>query len=73
MVSSSNAINTAAVLHGAGDLRLQQRTPQAPQPGHAQVRIMSTTLCGSDRMYFETLFPTLEVPKRHLASHIQGD
>jgi threonine dehydrogenase-like Zn-dependent dehydrogenase len=55
MVSSSMVVNTAAVLHGAGDLRLQQRTPQSPPPGHAQVRIMSTTLCGSDRMYFQTL------------------
>jgi L-iditol 2-dehydrogenase len=51
MVASSKVTNTAAVLHGAGDLRIQQRTPQAPPPGHAQVKIMSTTLCGSDCMY----------------------
>lgn len=52
MVTSSNVTSTAAVLHGAGDLRIQQRTPQAPPPGHAQVKIMSTTLCGSDLHYF---------------------
>lgn len=45
----SSATNTAAVLHGANDLRITTR-PLDPLPaGYAQVKIMATTLCGSDR------------------------
>lgn len=45
--------NSAAVLHGARDLRIEQRTlDAAPAPGYARVRIMSTTLCGSDLHYY---------------------
>ena len=56
--------NTAAVLHGARDLRIEQRTlDAAPAPGYARVRIMSTTLCGSDRMgylFYKMLANTLQ-------------
>jgi L-iditol 2-dehydrogenase len=40
----------AAVLYGAKDLRFEQRTLWPPQQGHAQVAVMATGLCGSDRM-----------------------
>ena len=38
----------AAVLHGAKDLRYEQRTLWAPQHDQAQVAVQATGLCGSD-------------------------
>ena len=40
----------AAVLHGPKDLRIDDRTLWPPQHGQAQVAVVSTGLCGSDRM-----------------------
>ncbi|KAG8810465.1 hypothetical protein FRC18_004042 [Serendipita sp. 400] len=45
-------MNTAAVLHGAGHLTVEQRPRTTPPPGYAEVKIMSTTLCGSDLHYY---------------------
>ncbi len=39
----------AAVLYGPKDLRVDDRTLWPPQHGHAQVSIVATGLCGSDR------------------------
>ncbi|THU79591.1 GroES-like protein [Dendrothele bispora CBS 962.96] len=43
---------TAAVLHGAKDLRIEQRPLWPPQQGQCQVQIVSTGLCGSDLHYY---------------------
>ena len=40
----------AAVLHCPKDLRIDDRTLWPPQQGQAQVAVVSTGLCGSDRM-----------------------
>ncbi|GJJ14906.1 hypothetical protein Clacol_009176 [Clathrus columnatus] len=45
-------VATAAVLHGATDLRVEQRTVWPPRAGEAQVAIFSTGLCGSDLHYY---------------------
>lgn len=42
----------AAVLYGPKDLRFEERTLWPPQFGQAQVKVVSTGLCGSDRMSF---------------------
>ncbi|KZT70034.1 GroES-like protein [Daedalea quercina L-15889] len=42
----------AAVLHGAKDLRLEERTLWPPQQGQAQVAVVATGLCGSDLHYY---------------------
>ncbi|EPT02143.1 hypothetical protein FOMPIDRAFT_1144069 [Fomitopsis schrenkii] len=42
----------AAVLHGAKDLRLEDRTVWPPQQGQAQVAVVATGLCGSDLHYY---------------------
>ncbi|RDX51760.1 GroES-like protein [Lentinus brumalis] len=42
----------AAVLHGAKDLRLEDRTLWPPHQGQAQVAVMATGLCGSDLHYY---------------------
>jgi len=41
----------AAVLHAPKDLRIDDRTLWPPQQGQAQVAVVSTGLCGSDRMF----------------------
>lgn len=46
---AATPLSAAAVLHGAGDLRIEHRAPTLPQPGYATVQVMATTLCGSDR------------------------
>ncbi|KAJ5767289.1 uncharacterized protein N7511_004905 [Penicillium nucicola] len=43
---------TALVLHGAKDLRVEQRTIAAPAPNEVQVTIRATGLCGSDLHYY---------------------
>ncbi|KAI0718707.1 GroES-like protein [Cerioporus squamosus] len=42
----------AVVLHGAKDLRLEDRTLWPPHQGQAQVAVMATGLCGSDLHYY---------------------
>lgn len=39
----------AAVLHGPKDLRYEERTLWPPRPNEAQVKVVATGLCGSDR------------------------
>ncbi|EKM57626.1 uncharacterized protein PHACADRAFT_251356 [Phanerochaete carnosa HHB-10118-sp] len=43
---------TAVVLHGARDLRVEQRTLWPPQQGHVQIDVRATGLCGSDLHYY---------------------
>ncbi|KAJ5294910.1 hypothetical protein N7508_009731 [Penicillium antarcticum] len=43
---------TALVLHGAKDLRVEQRTVSAPAANEVQVAIRATGLCGSDLHYY---------------------
>lgn len=40
----------AAVLYGPKDLRYEERTLWPPSQGQAQVAVVATGLCGSDRM-----------------------
>jgi len=40
----------AAVLYGPKDLRYEERTLWPPRPNEAQVKVVATGLCGSDRM-----------------------
>ena len=42
---------TAAILYGPRDIRVEERNLWPPSSGHAQVKVMSTGLCGSDRMF----------------------
>ena len=44
---------TASVLHGAKDLRLEQRKLEKPQSGELQVDIKATGICGSDLHYYQ--------------------
>lgn len=50
MSPSSFPTHYAAVLHAAKDLRIEERTIWSPKSGQIQVEIVSTGLCGSDRM-----------------------
>lgn len=43
----------AAVLHGAGDLRLEPRPMPAPGPNMALLRVRRFGICGSDLHYFD--------------------
>ncbi|KAI5463983.1 sorbitol dehydrogenase [Mariannaea sp. PMI_226] len=43
---------TASVLHGAKDLRLEERQLPAPASDEIQVAVQATGLCGSDLHYF---------------------
>lgn len=45
-------LETSCVLHGAKDMRVEQRTIKAPREGEAQVQIVATGLCGSDLHYY---------------------
>jgi threonine dehydrogenase-like Zn-dependent dehydrogenase len=42
---------TTAVLHRALDIQIEDRPLLPPAPGEAQVQVMATGLCGSDRMH----------------------
>jgi L-iditol 2-dehydrogenase len=45
--------NLAAVLHGIGDLRLEERPAPAPGPDEVLVAVRSVGVCGSDVHYWE--------------------
>jgi len=49
----SGADNPAAVLYGAGDLRLEQRPVPRPGPREVLIEIRSVGVCGSDVHYYE--------------------
>jgi L-idonate 5-dehydrogenase len=42
----------ALVLHGAGDLRVEDRAAEAPGPGEVAVDLVAGGICGSDLHYF---------------------
>ncbi|KAK1146046.1 hypothetical protein N8T08_003694 [Aspergillus melleus] len=44
----------AAVLHGAPDIRIQQRITTHPGPDEVQVRIRATGICGTDMHYYHS-------------------
>jgi hypothetical protein len=50
-----NHSTVAAVLHGALDIHIEHRSPLQLAPGEAQVEMMATGLCGSDRQYCQLL------------------
>src|SRR3712207_9125467 len=43
----------AAVLHGPGDLRIEEVPVPSPGPGEVLVEIRSVGICGSDVHYYE--------------------
>jgi L-idonate 5-dehydrogenase len=43
----------AVVVHGAGDLRIEEVADRSPGPGEVQVRVRYGGICGSDIHYFE--------------------
>jgi L-iditol 2-dehydrogenase len=47
------AANTAAVLFGVGDLRLEERPVPEPRAGEVLLRMRSVGVCGSDVHYWE--------------------
>src|SRR5690606_17931405 len=57
----------AAVLHAAGDLRVQERAVPAPGPGEALVRVAVCGVCGSDASEYDRgpLLPVLPVTRGH--------
>jgi hypothetical protein len=48
-MSSHLLTQHAAVLYGPKDLRYEGRTLWPPRPNEAQVKVVATGLCGSDR------------------------
>lgn len=51
-VTFSFGPNTSAVLHGAKDLRIEERAYAAPTGDEVQIRVRATGLCGSDLHYY---------------------
>lgn len=45
--------NRAAVLHGPGDIRIEERPLPEPGPGELLVEVSSVGVCGSDVHYYE--------------------
>ncbi|KAK4214411.1 sorbitol dehydrogenase [Rhypophila decipiens] len=52
VISKASTIN-ASVLHGPRDLRLEQRSIEAPAPGELQISVTTTGICGSDVSYYK--------------------
>jgi len=51
-MSSLTTSNTAAILYGPRDIRIEDRTIWAPDAAHVQIQVASTGLCGSDLHYY---------------------
>ena len=52
----------AAVLHGPGDLRLEERPIPAPGPGEVLVEVGACAICGSDLHLLDGHFPRAKFP-----------
>lgn len=61
----------AAVLHAAGDLRVEERPVPTPGPGEALVRVSVCGVCGSDASEFDR-GPLLTVPPVTLGHEFVG-
>ena len=70
-------IQHAAVLHGAKDLRYEERTLWPPRQDEAQVTVVSTGLCGSDRGFLPPLSihtcPQISFPVHYYMHGRNGD
>jgi L-iditol 2-dehydrogenase len=53
MTETVNGGNRAAVLHGPGDVRLEERAVPEPGPREVLVEIAAVGVCGSDVHYYE--------------------
>lgn len=54
-MSSTVPRQSAVVLHGPKDLRIEERPRWPPASGECQVEIQATGLCGSDRTLLRRL------------------
>jgi L-iditol 2-dehydrogenase len=52
-MGADSARNVAAVLHGVGDLRIEDQPMPTPGPGEVLVEVRSVGICGSDVHYYE--------------------
>jgi L-iditol 2-dehydrogenase len=52
-MTATNAENRAAVLHAAGDLRVEDRPVPEPGPREVLVQVAAVGVCGSDIHYYE--------------------
>ena len=60
----------AIVIHGAGDLRIEDRNVSAPGPGEVEIRIAAGGICGSDLHYFnDGGFGTIRVVDPMILGH----
>jgi len=59
-----NSTMLAAVLYGAGDIRLEERPPPDLSPGMVLLRVRRVGVCGSDLHYFEHGYCAAFVPTR---------
>ena len=63
---------TAAVFHGRGDVRIEQRPVPVPGPGQALVKVLRSGICGTDATEFTSgpiMFP---IDRAHPVSGHQG-
>lgn len=52
-MAAESVRNVAAVLHGTGDLRIEDRPVPEPGPSEVLVQVRSVGICGSDVHYYE--------------------
>ena len=53
MTATVSGRNRAAVLHGPGDVRIEERAVPEPGPREVLVEIAAVGVCGSDIHYYE--------------------
>lgn len=52
MTDSTTRRNRAAVLHGVGDVRIEERSVPVARAGEVQIRVLACGICGSDVHYY---------------------
>jgi (R,R)-butanediol dehydrogenase/meso-butanediol dehydrogenase/diacetyl reductase len=55
----------AAVVHGTGDIRVEERDTPEPRPGELLIKVTSAGICGTDAGIYAQVLPTMPLKDRH--------
>jgi len=62
----------AAVVHGAGDIRVEERPVPTPGPGEVLIEVAAAGVCGSDAGVYAEIPDSMPLARAHPVTHHRG-